>query len=82
MPAPKRQKRTKKNPHPLTTDDIPDLVREVFKNLSQQEDEEASTHSEEPQPITEEDSRQDGEQHPLRSGARVRDEPVEQDSTL
>ena len=79
--APKRQKRTKKNPRPLTTDDIPVLVREVCKNLWQQEDKEASTHSEEAQPIAE-DFRKNGGQCLLQSGARGRDEPVKQDSTL
>ena len=34
-PTPKRAKKTpKENPRPLTTDDIPVLVREVCKNLS------------------------------------------------
>jgi len=44
MPAPKQQRRVKKNPSPLTTDDIP---REVCKNLSQQVEAETTNHNEE-----------------------------------
>ena len=40
----KRQRTSQKeSPHPLTTDDLPALIQEVYKNLGQRRDEAASS---------------------------------------